>query len=70
VRFNQLEALKVLVDDIGHHAFVNPVDCNGNTALHLAVLEKRYEVCALLIKSISQESILDRRDQVTSLTLK
>ncbi|KMT05594.1 hypothetical protein BVRB_7g167350 [Beta vulgaris subsp. vulgaris] len=44
VKYNQVEALKVLVDEITEPTFVNSVDCDGNTVLHLSVLNKQSDV--------------------------
>lgn len=45
VNYNQLESLRLLVEIRNDHEFVNSKDDNGNTILHLAVLEKQVEVC-------------------------
>ena len=46
VQYNQLEALKVLVESVGYenNEFLNSQDLNGNTILHLAVMLKQIEV--------------------------
>ncbi|XP_076937082.1 uncharacterized protein LOC143604511 [Bidens hawaiensis] len=44
VKYNQLEVLKILVETVGDHEFVNTKDGDGNTILHLAVADKQIEV--------------------------
>ena len=44
VRYNQLEALKLLVDYMDDYQFVNAKDDYGMTVLHLAVVDKQIEV--------------------------
>ncbi|KAL9445022.1 hypothetical protein AB3S75_018090 [Citrus x aurantiifolia] len=40
----KLESLRLLVETRNDHEFVNSKDDNGNTILHLAILEKQVEV--------------------------
>ncbi|KAJ0091103.1 hypothetical protein Patl1_14551 [Pistacia atlantica] len=43
VRFDQLEAMKFLMEEMSDHEFVNSKDDDGNTILHLAVADKQVE---------------------------
>lgn len=48
VKWNRAEALKLLGDELGEDSeLVNWKDCEGNTALHIALTMKHFEVCAL-----------------------
>ena len=47
VRYNQLEAMKLLVERAADHEFVNCKNYDGNTILHLAIAAKQTEVCTL-----------------------
>ncbi|XP_071742058.1 uncharacterized protein [Rutidosis leptorrhynchoides] len=49
VKYNQLEVLKLLIDTIGDHEFVNSKDIDGNTILHLAVADKQTETVDFLV---------------------
>lgn len=45
IKYNQLEALKLLVDSVSDaREFLNSKDHGGNTILHLAVMLKQIEV--------------------------
>ncbi|XP_031251328.1 ankyrin repeat-containing protein BDA1-like [Pistacia vera] len=48
VRFDQLEAMKFLMEQISDHEFVNSKDDDGNTILHLAVADKQVEAIQFL----------------------
>ncbi|KAJ0677274.1 putative ankyrin repeat-containing domain-containing protein [Helianthus annuus] len=45
VKHNQLEVLKLLVENMDDHEFINAKDADGNTILHLAVADKQVQVC-------------------------
>lgn len=47
VNYNQLDVLKLLIETMGDHEFVNTKDAYGNTILHLAVADKQIQVCIL-----------------------
>ena len=49
VNYNQLECLKLLVEKLNDHEFVNSKDDDGNTILHLAVIDKQVEVCIYIL---------------------
>ncbi|KAI3715656.1 hypothetical protein L6452_22642 [Arctium lappa] len=49
VKHNQLEVLKLLVESLGDHEFVNSKDADGNTILHLAVADKQIETVRFLL---------------------
>ncbi|XP_031273358.1 ankyrin repeat-containing protein BDA1-like [Pistacia vera] len=48
VRFDQLEAMKFLMEQMSDHEFVNSKDDDGNTVLHLAVADKQVEAIQFL----------------------
>ncbi|KAJ0091101.1 hypothetical protein Patl1_14553 [Pistacia atlantica] len=48
VRFDQLEAMKFLMEQMSDHEFVNSKDDDGNTILHLAVADKQVETIQFL----------------------
>ncbi|KAJ0030250.1 hypothetical protein Pint_14363 [Pistacia integerrima] len=48
VRFDQLEAMKFLMEQMSDHEFVNSKDDDGNTILHLAVACKQVEAIQFL----------------------
>ncbi|KAJ0030246.1 hypothetical protein Pint_14367 [Pistacia integerrima] len=48
VRFDQLEAMKFLMEQMSDHEFVNYKDDDGNTILHLAVADKQVEAIQFL----------------------
>ncbi|KAJ0030247.1 hypothetical protein Pint_14360 [Pistacia integerrima] len=48
VRFDQLEAMKFLMEQMSDHEFVNSKDDDGNTILHLAVADKQVEAIQFL----------------------
>lgn len=50
VKYNQLEALKFLIDNIGDAELLNWKDNNGNTILHLAVVAKQLEIVKFLLQ--------------------
>ncbi|KVH87778.1 ankyrin repeat-containing protein BDA1-like [Cynara cardunculus var. scolymus] len=49
VKHNQLEVLKLLVESMGDHEFVNSKDGDGNNILHLAVADKQIETINFLL---------------------
>ncbi|KAL0345055.1 UNVERIFIED_CONTAM: Ankyrin repeat-containing protein BDA1 [Sesamum radiatum] len=50
VKWNRLEALKLLVEEMGKDGeLVNWKDCEGNTALHIAVAKKHIEIINCLL---------------------
>nr|XP_043626150.1 ankyrin repeat-containing protein At2g01680-like [Erigeron canadensis] len=49
VKHNQLEVLKLLIETMGDHKFVNTEDAYGNTILHLAVADKQIETINFLL---------------------
>ncbi|KAL3497439.1 hypothetical protein ACH5RR_040171 [Cinchona calisaya] len=55
VKYNQLEALKYLVETIKDHEFANMKNGDGMTLLHLAICDKQYETIGYLL----QENIVD-----------
>jgi len=44
VKHNNLEALKLLAENIGDNEFVNLKNDDGDTILHLAIADKQTEV--------------------------
>lgn len=57
VKYNRLEALKVVVEGFGKDEFVNWKDGDGNTVLHLAVAKKQLEVYVYFSSSIQNCAI-------------
>ncbi|XP_076937085.1 uncharacterized protein LOC143604514 [Bidens hawaiensis] len=55
VKYNQLEVLKILVEIVGDHEFVNTKDAHGNTILHLAVADKQIETINFLLSNTTIE---------------
>ncbi|KAI3814808.1 hypothetical protein L1987_14453 [Smallanthus sonchifolius] len=55
VKHNQLEVLKLLVETVGDHEFVNTKDADGNTILHLAVADKQIETINFLLLNTTIE---------------
>ncbi|XP_071715157.1 uncharacterized protein [Rutidosis leptorrhynchoides] len=49
VKYNQLEVLKLLIESMGDHEFVNTKDAYGNTILHLAVADKQLQTINFLL---------------------
>ncbi|KAK9060611.1 hypothetical protein SSX86_021317 [Deinandra increscens subsp. villosa] len=49
VKHNQLEVLKLLIESMGDHEFLNTKDADGNTILHLAVADKQIETVNFLL---------------------
>ncbi|XP_071717453.1 uncharacterized protein [Rutidosis leptorrhynchoides] len=49
VKYNQLEVLKLLIESMGDHEFVNSKDAYGNTILHLAVADKQIQTINFLL---------------------
>ncbi|XVF34587.1 hypothetical protein REPUB_Repub18cG0071400 [Reevesia pubescens] len=55
VRYNQLEAMKFLVETFGDYEFVNSKNTDGNTILHQAVTDQQIQAVNFLIASTSVE---------------
>ncbi|KAJ0089691.1 hypothetical protein Patl1_14549 [Pistacia atlantica] len=55
VRFDLLEAMKFLMEQMSDHEFVNSKDDDGNTILYLAVADKQAEVCNRIEKSVEKK---------------
>lgn len=55
VKHNQFEVLKLLVESMGDHEFVNSKDADGNTILHLAVADKQIETINFLLLNTTIE---------------
>ncbi|XP_065869454.1 ankyrin repeat-containing protein BDA1-like [Euphorbia lathyris] len=53
VRYNRLDALKLLVDSTQGHRLVNEKDDHGNNILHLAAIFKQVEVTKYLLSEIN-----------------
>ncbi|XP_021276695.1 ankyrin repeat-containing protein BDA1-like [Herrania umbratica] len=68
VRYNQLEAMKLLVE-IADHEFVNCKNYDGNTILHLAIADKQTETIHFLISSTTIEVNCENADGFTPLDL-
>ncbi|KAK8602133.1 hypothetical protein V6N13_058213 [Hibiscus sabdariffa] len=69
VRCNQLEALKLLVERISDHDFVNCKNGDGNTIMHLAVAAKQTETINFLISSTTIDVNCKNEDGFTALDL-
>ncbi|KAK8682952.1 hypothetical protein V6N13_039030 [Hibiscus sabdariffa] len=69
VRCNQLEALKMLVERVSDHEFVNSKNVHGNTILHLAVAAKQTEIINFLISSTTIDVNCENEDGFTALDL-
>ncbi|KAL0426819.1 UNVERIFIED_CONTAM: Ankyrin repeat-containing protein BDA1 [Sesamum latifolium] len=60
VKWNRLEALKLLVEEMGKDGeLVNWKDCEGNTALHIAVAKKHIEIinCLLTLSGLEVNAL-------------
>ncbi|KAK6273250.1 hypothetical protein POUND7_010333 [Theobroma cacao] len=68
VRYNQLEAMKLLME-IADHEFVNCKNYDGNTILHLAIADKQTETIHYLISSTTIEVNCENADGFTPLDL-
>lgn len=55
VKHNQLEILKLLVERMGDHEFVNSKDGDGNNILHLAVADKQIKTINFLLRDTTIE---------------
>ncbi|KAL3497441.1 hypothetical protein ACH5RR_040173 [Cinchona calisaya] len=55
VKYNQLEALKYLVETIKDHEFANAKNGDGMTVLHLAICDEQYENNGFTSKSLREE---------------
>ncbi|KAL4625551.1 hypothetical protein ACB092_05G034500 [Castanea dentata] len=63
VKYNQLEALKLLVDPVSDaREFLNSKDHGGNTILHLAVMLKQIETVKYLLSMSNVREALDVRN--------
>ncbi|KAK8682961.1 hypothetical protein V6N13_039039 [Hibiscus sabdariffa] len=69
VRCNQLEALKMLVERVSDHEFVNSKNVHGNTILQLAVAAKQTEIINFLITSTTIDVNCENEDGFTALDL-
>ncbi|KAK8602132.1 hypothetical protein V6N13_058214 [Hibiscus sabdariffa] len=69
VRCNQVETLKLLVERISDHEFVNSKNVHGNTILHLAVAAKQTEIINFLICSTTIDVNCENEDGFTALDL-
>ncbi|KAL4297037.1 hypothetical protein GQ457_12G023970 [Hibiscus cannabinus] len=69
VRCNQLEALKLLVERVSDHDFVNCKNGDGNTIMHLAVAAKQTETINFLISSTTIDVNCKNEDGFTALDL-
>ncbi|KAD2393954.1 hypothetical protein E3N88_40931 [Mikania micrantha] len=49
VKHNQVEVLKLLLETMSDHEFVNTKDAHGNTILHLAVADKQVQTVNILL---------------------
>ncbi|KAL8242837.1 hypothetical protein R6Q59_013139 [Mikania micrantha] len=49
VKHNQMEVLKLLLETMSDHEFVNTKDAHGNTILHLAVADKQVQTVNILL---------------------
>ncbi|XP_058005071.1 ankyrin repeat-containing protein BDA1 [Hevea brasiliensis] len=58
VKYNRLEALKLLVETVRDDEFVNATDDNGNTILHLAAILKQVQITKyLLLETTIKENV-------------
>ncbi|KAI3814803.1 hypothetical protein L1987_14448 [Smallanthus sonchifolius] len=55
VKHNQLEVLKLLIETMSDHEFINTKDAFGNTILHLAVADKQVQTINLLLLNTTIE---------------
>ncbi|KAI3711857.1 hypothetical protein L1987_70406 [Smallanthus sonchifolius] len=55
VKHNQLEVLKLLIETMSDHEFINTKDAHGNTILHLAVADKQVQTINLLLLNTTIE---------------
>ncbi|KAI3711858.1 hypothetical protein L1987_70407 [Smallanthus sonchifolius] len=69
VKHNQLEVLKLLVETVGDHEFVNTKDADGNTILHLAVADKQIETVNFLLLYTTIEMNASNTNGETSMDL-
>ncbi|KAK8682957.1 hypothetical protein V6N13_039035 [Hibiscus sabdariffa] len=69
VRCNQLEALKLLMERISDHVFLNYKNDGGNTILHLATAAKQTEIVNFLTSSPSIDVNCVNKDGCTALDL-
>ncbi|XP_022728816.1 ankyrin repeat-containing protein BDA1-like [Durio zibethinus] len=69
VRYNQLEAMKFLVERVSDHDFVNCKNYDGNTILHLAIAAKQIEAINFLISSTTVDVNCQNADGFTALDL-
>ncbi|XWS70739.1 hypothetical protein CRYUN_Cryun03dG0074300 [Craigia yunnanensis] len=69
VRYNHLEAMKLLVERAADHDFVNSKNYDGNTILHLAIAAKQTEAINFLISSTTVDVNCRNADGFTALDL-
>ncbi|XVF34591.1 hypothetical protein REPUB_Repub18cG0071800 [Reevesia pubescens] len=69
VRYNQLEAMKLLVERVADHEFVNCKNYDGNTILHLAIAAKQTEAINFIISSTTVDVNCQNEDGFTALDL-
>uniref|UniRef100_A0A803MLK6 Reverse transcriptase zinc-binding domain-containing protein n=1 Tax=Chenopodium quinoa TaxID=63459 RepID=A0A803MLK6_CHEQI len=62
VKYNQFEALKVLIERISDNALLNCGDCGGNTILHLSVLNQQSEILVVLLRKNRLKSLRNSAD--------
>ncbi|KAF8010889.1 hypothetical protein BT93_J1507 [Corymbia citriodora subsp. variegata] len=66
VKSNNLEALKLLMETVGDHEFVNLKNNDGDTILHLAIADKQTETINFLVSCTTVEAnSLNRNSQAT-----
>ncbi|KAG6414309.1 hypothetical protein SASPL_127028 [Salvia splendens] len=66
VKWNRYEAAKLLADD---DCLLNFKDCDGNTALHIAVAQKQFRMIKYLIQLDQVEVNVLNKNQLTALDL-
>ncbi|KVH88521.1 ankyrin repeat-containing protein ITN1-like [Cynara cardunculus var. scolymus] len=69
VKHNQLEVLKLLVESMGDHEFVNSKDGDGNNILHLAVADKQIETINFLLLNTTIEVNASNTNGETSMDI-
>ncbi|KVH87973.1 ankyrin repeat-containing protein ITN1-like [Cynara cardunculus var. scolymus] len=69
VKHNQLEVLKLLVESLGDHEFVNSKDGDGNNILHLAVADKQIETINFLLLNTTIEVNASNTNRETSMDI-
>ncbi|KAL8250146.1 hypothetical protein R6Q59_033839 [Mikania micrantha] len=69
VKHNQLEVLKLLIETMSDHEFVNSKDADGNTILHLAVADKQIETINFLVFNTTIEVNASNTNGETSMDI-